>query len=65
MPVKVGQEIKIRTETIGRGYQNKKYIITKIYPNFVLAVDKNGNRRGITLGDLVINKIIGIDERLM
>ena len=65
MPVEVGQVIHINVP-MDKEKKNKKekLTVTKIYPSFVLAVDKYGFRHGLSLGDLVINKIMGIDERL-
>ena len=63
MPVEVGQVIQIKIP-MEKKSKKEKLTVTKIYPNFVLAVDKYGFRHGLSLGDLVINKIIASGERL-
>ena len=65
MSVKIGQEIKIQMPADKEGKsRKKKFTITKIFPGCVIAVDSYGRRRGFSIGDLVINKIIASGERL-
>ena len=63
MPVEVGQVIQIKIP-MEKKFKKEKLTVTQIYPSFVLAVDRYGFRHGLSLGDLVINKIIASGERL-
>lgn len=64
MPVKIGQVIEVKKAAEGRSRKKEKYTVTEIYPNCILTLDKNGHRRSFSVGDLVINKIISMDEKL-
>lgn len=65
MPIRVGQEIKIQVPANKEEKsRRKKFTVTKIFPGCVIAVDSYGHRRGFSIGDLVINKVIVSGERL-
>lgn len=49
--VKPGMVIKVKIE---EGAPEIRYKIKKVFPRCVIAVDKQGNRRGFSYGDLII-----------
>lgn len=61
--LQIGQKIKIgeREPDDGTGRTRiikKQYIITAKYPHMCIAEDRRGSRRGLSLGDLIMNGII-------
>lgn len=66
--LKIGQEIDIKEKADcedGKPHNvQKKYRILKKYPHMCMEEDINGRKRGLSLGDLVINKIIKQDAHI-
>lgn len=59
----IGQKIKLREhETDNAGGKprttSKQYTVSAKYPRMCIVEDGRGNKRGLPLGDLVINGII-------
>ena len=59
----IGQEIKIREREFdwlaGRTRTvRKQYIVSAKYPSMCIVENTKGSKRGLTLGDLVVNGII-------
>lgn len=61
--LRIGQQIKIKERkedhTEDRAYYKiTEYTITEIYPRLCIAVDRKGHKRGLSMGDLIMNGII-------
>lgn len=64
-------ELKINTEIMlkekpyeeCRAYKSKKYTIIAKYPSMCIAVDSTGRRRGIAIGELIMNNVITQEPR--
>lgn len=61
--LRIGQEIKIKERKEDRMddrayYKTTTYTITEIYPHMCVAVDRKGRKRGLSMGDLIMNGII-------
>lgn len=60
------KELEINTEIVirekpheeCRKHKTVKYTVVAKYPSMCIAVDRNGRRRGIAIGELVMNKVI-------
>lgn len=61
--LRIGQKIEIKEHkedhTEDRAYYKiTTYTITEIYPRMCVAVDRKGHKRGLSMGDLIVNGII-------
>lgn len=61
--LRIGQKIKIKERKEDRVddrayYKITTYTITEIYPSMCVAVDRKGHKRGLSMGDLIMNGII-------
>ena len=61
--LRIGQEITIKvlkedSMKSRANYEIKEYTITEKYPRMCVAVDKKGHKRGLSMGDLIMNGII-------
>lgn len=58
--LEINAEIKLREKGEGERAPSRlvRYTIVAKYPNMCIVEDKKGRRRGVAVGELIINKII-------
>ncbi|MDE7205156.1 MAG: hypothetical protein K2O91_25385 [Lachnospiraceae bacterium] len=50
--------IKEKSHEEQRTHKTVRYTVIKKYPGMCIVMDKRGRRRGIAIGELIMNKII-------
>lgn len=58
--LEVNTEIKLREKGEGQRapFRKIRYIVVAKYPNMCIVEDRKGRRRGVAVGELIVNKII-------
>lgn len=51
-------EIKEKPNEERAAYRKMKYIVVAKYPSMCVLEDKKGRRRGVSIGELIMNKVI-------
>lgn len=51
-------EIKEKPDEERAAYRKKKYIVVAKYPSMCILEDRKGRRRGVSVGELIMNKVI-------
>lgn len=51
-------EIKEKPDEERAAYRKKKYIVAAKYPSMCILEDSRGRRRGVSVGELIMNKVI-------
>ena len=51
-------EIKEKPDEERAAYRKMKYIVVAKYPSMCVLEDRKGRRRGVSIGELIMNKVI-------
>ena len=57
-------KLKEKPDDEQRAYRMVKYTVVAKYPSMCMVEDKKGRRRGVAIGELIVNKVIQQERHL-